>query len=97
MPPDRFWSITPRELRADLDGARRRQDGEIDKIMLLAWQTANLHRADKLPPLQDLLAKSSPAPPPEQGAASLEASIDQLFIALGGNPADLSELRQVSE
>lgn len=75
-----------------MDGARRRADLEMDRLTYLAWQTANLTRAAKLPELRSLLggATKSQAQEPE----ALALSIDQFFLAFGGDPEALKKARE---
>lgn len=55
--PETFWKITPRELKAHLDGASKRLAREHDARAWLAWHTAALPRAKKFPKLSDLQTK----------------------------------------
>lgn len=54
LSPETFWKITPRELKAHLDGASKRMTREHDARAWLAWHTAALPLAKKFPPLKDL-------------------------------------------
>lgn len=75
-----------------MDGARRRADLEMDRLTYLAWQTANLTRAAKLPDLRKLLGSASQ--PKSQEPEALALSIDQLFLAWGGDPEALKKARE---
>jgi hypothetical protein len=45
--PEGFWRITPRELAARLEGARRRFEREQNERSWLAWHIAYLPRTKK--------------------------------------------------
>jgi len=92
LDPESFWHITPREMVARLDGARRRLAAEQDGRAWLAWHVAALSRQSKLPDLASLLARDEPSAP--QTPAEQEVSIDQLFLAWGGDPAELARVRE---
>lgn len=54
--PALFWSLTPREIDNVMTGAGERARIDHNNRAWQAWQTANLTRAEKLPPLADLMA-----------------------------------------
>lgn len=49
-----FWSLTPHETYQRI---RTLSQHERDRLTVLAWQTANLSRAKKLPKLESLIGK----------------------------------------
>ncbi|GAB5431212.1 MAG: hypothetical protein EpisKO_05820 [Epibacterium sp.] len=91
LDPDGFWQITPREMVARLDGARRRLIAEQDGRAWLAWHIAALTRQTKLPDLSGMFTQEKRQEPqtPEQ----VRISVDQLFLAWGGDPAQLAQVR----
>lgn len=92
LDPDSFWRITPREMVARLEGARRRLSGEQNGRAWLAWHVAALSRASKLPDLSDMLEQDQQKRGP-QTVEEQEISLDQLFLAWGGDPAQLAQVR----
>ena len=89
---DSFWQITPREMVARLDGARRRLTSEQDGRAWLAWHVAALSRQTKLPNLGSMFTQEKRQEPqtPEQ----VRISADQLFLAWGGDPEQLAQVRE---
>ncbi|WP_222509202.1 hypothetical protein [Leisingera daeponensis] len=77
---------------ARLEGARRRLSAEQDGRAWLAWHVAALSRAQKLPDLGSMFAQQEKQGP--QTAAEQEISLDQLFLAWGGDPAQLAQVRE---
>lgn len=77
---------------ARLEGARRRLSAEQDGRAWLAWHVAALSRAQKLPDLGGMFSQQKKQEP--QTAAEQEISLDQLFLAWGGDPADLAQVRE---
>jgi len=55
-----FWDLTPRETMAAIEAAAWRMQQEQALTVSLAWHTAALTRAKRLPPLSQLLAKLKP-------------------------------------
>ncbi|WP_211037801.1 hypothetical protein [Leisingera sp. HS039] len=92
MDPESFWHITPREMVARIEGAHRRVSAEQDGRAWLAWTTAALMRQQKLPELSSLMARDEPQAP--QTPAEQEISLDMLFLAWGGDPAELAQMRE---
>ncbi len=92
LEPESFWHITPREMVARLEGARRRLSAEQDGRAWHAWHVAALSRATKLPDLGSMFAQEKPQEP--QTVEQQEISIDQLFLAWGGDPAQLAPVRE---
>lgn len=95
LDPEGFWQITPRELVVRLEGARRRLLSEQDGRAWLAWHVAALSRQSKLPDLASLLQDHSKKPP--QTLQEQEIGLDQLFLAWGGDPAQLADVRKLRE
>ena len=91
LEPEGFWRITPRELVARLEGARRRLTAEQDGRAWHAWHVAALMRQEKLPDLASLLSSTEqkPAQTPDEQVIAL----DELFLAWGGDPKQLAEVR----
>jgi hypothetical protein len=59
QPPDRFWTLTPRQVEAELKAVAAQQRMHRDEIIFAAWHTAYLHRVEKFPKLSDLLKTPS--------------------------------------
>ena len=76
---------------ARLEGARRRLSSEQDGRAWLAWHVAALTRAQKLPELSSMITQQQKQGP--QTAEEQEISLDQLFLAWGGDPAQLAQVR----
>jgi hypothetical protein len=76
---------------ARLEGARRRLSSEQDGRAWLAWHVAALTRAQKLPDLGSMFSHQQKQGP--QSAEEQEISLDQLFLAWGGDPAQLAQVR----
>ena len=55
-----FWDLTPRETMAAIEAATWRVQNEQARMISLAWHTAALTRAKRLPPLAMLLARLKP-------------------------------------
>lgn len=77
---------------ARLEGARRRLSSEQDGRAWLAWHVAALTRAQKLPELSSMLTQQQKQGP--QTAEEIEISVDQLFLAWGGDPDQLAQVRE---
>jgi len=58
-------------------------DARVDEMQALAWQTANLMRARKLPSLKSLLAKKRPAASKRGKEMSLKAYMGTLAKKAG--------------
>jgi hypothetical protein len=76
---------------ARLEGARRRLSSEQDGRAWLAWHVAALTRAQKMPELSSMFEKQNKPGP--QTAGEQEIALDQLFLAWGGDPAQLAQMR----
>lgn len=53
--PQDFWGLTIRLYQIHMQGARARMQREADEGKALAWLTAKLSRADKIPGLDRIL------------------------------------------
>lgn len=95
LDPEGFWRITPRELVVRLEGAHRRLQNEQDGRVWLAWHVAALSRQTKLPDLASLLQDRQQKP--AQTLQDQEIGLDQLFLAWGGDPAQLADVRKLRE
>jgi hypothetical protein len=96
LDPESFWRITPREMVARLEGAQRRLTAEHDGRVWLAWHVAAFSRQEKLPDLDTLLSRSKQKAAP-QSPAEQTVMLDALFLAWGGDPAELSRVRAERE
>jgi hypothetical protein len=76
---------------ARLEGARRRLSSEQDARAWLAWHVAALTRAQKMPELGSMFETQKKQG--AQTAAEQEIALDQLFLAWGGDPAQLAQMR----
>lgn len=92
LDPEGFWRITPREMVARLEGARRRLSAEQDGRAWLAWHVAALSRQTKLPDLSSMFTQQKKQEP--QTTEELRISVDQLFLAWGGDPEQLAQVRE---
>ena len=54
-----FWALTPRETWAAIEAAQKAQAREDERAMMMAWATAALSRAKRMPSLREWL---HPAP-----------------------------------
>lgn len=91
LDPDGFWRITPRELVARLEGARRRLSTEQDGRAWHAWTVAALTRAAKLPDLEAMFSQEKSKGP--QTHDDQEIAFDRLFLSMGGDPKELARQR----
>jgi len=76
---------------ARIEGARRRLAAEQDGRAWLAWHVAALTRAQSLPDLSTLLSRTEK--PKEQTLDEQMSAAEQLFLAFGGDPAELHRVR----
>lgn len=77
---------------ARLEGARRRLSAEQDGRAWHAWHVAALMRQETLPDLGSMFTKQEPQAP--QTVEELAISAEQLFLAWGGDPAQLAQVRE---
>lgn len=82
-------------MAARLEGAHRRLSAEQDGRAWHAWHVAALSRQPKLPDLETMFARKEPAKP--QTDEEVVITIDQLFLAWGGDPAELARVRKDRE
>jgi hypothetical protein len=76
---------------ARMDGARRRLEAEQDGRAWLAWHVAALSRQNTLPELSSLMGRIER--PKLQTQEQQISAADQLFLAFGGDPAELARVR----
>jgi hypothetical protein len=64
VPIERAWQLTPRELQLEANGARLRQERELDRALELgvfvAWHTAAFSRTKRMPHLKAALRRLKP-------------------------------------
>lgn len=70
-----------------------RQNHRRDELAWLAWHTAALTRARKMPKLKDMLSTARTRPRERQSAEVQEAMIKAMFLAYGGDPEELKRLQ----
>lgn len=80
-------------MAARIEGAQRRLANEQDGRAWLAWHIAALSRQKELPEFSEMIARQEKRP--VQSQQEIEITIDQLFLAWGGDPAELAEVRKV--
>ncbi len=54
-----FWRVSPRQINAIVSGANDRLLHQHNELVWLAWHTAALIRAKKMPKLEKLMAKNA--------------------------------------
>lgn len=89
LDPARFWDITMREVEREMRGLQRRREREANERTSLAWHTVALDRTKKLPKLETLMVRASSAPKRKQTQEQILVGMKTLFLAHGGDPADL--------
>ena len=77
-------------MAARMEGARRRLEAEHDASAWHAWHVAALTRAKDLPDLKSILSSK---PQADQTPEQQEVALDQMFLAWGGDPADLARVK----
>lgn len=55
LDPERFWNITPREIKREISAAIHHQVDLKNRNAWLAWHVAVLSKVKKMPKLQDLM------------------------------------------
>lgn len=73
-----FWGLTPRETQMVCDAAAWRMAQAQELALSLAWHTAALSRAKRIPPLQRLLARLRRAAEPEPDIEERRAEFEEL-------------------
>ncbi|WOI54956.1 hypothetical protein [Palleronia sp. LCG004] len=71
--PGTFWGLTPRLYLAHMRGAAQRFEREGRSSAELAWMTATLSRAEKIPPLAKLLRGKPEKMSPDELRVRLKA------------------------
>ncbi|MEY8143016.1 hypothetical protein [Falsihalocynthiibacter sp. CO-5D18] len=89
--PTLFWEMTPREVVRCFDAARDRTRLQYEASLWQAWHAAYLARVKDFPEFSDLLRPRKKEP---QDAAAQTLALNQLFLALGGKPADLEKMKK---
>lgn len=77
-----------RELEREFRGTARIRERETNERIWLAWHIVALDRTEKLPKLETLMIKSG-APKPKLAADQILFAMKSIFLAFGGDPADL--------
>lgn len=80
--PAAFWSLTPRLYLVQMRGAGERLKREHEGRAWLAWHSAALDRAKKLPALRRFVTGRA-ARPQRQSRETLQAMCDALAAAWG--------------
>lgn len=88
LDPARFWDITMREVDREFRAATRMREREANERMWLAWHIVALDRTDRLPKLDTLITKAN-APRRRQTGEELLFAMKSIFLAFGGDPAEL--------
>lgn len=86
--PARFWEITMLEADREMRGAAKIREREINERLWLAWHIVALDRTDRLPKLESLLIKPD-APKQRQTGEEMFIAMKSIFLAHGGDPAEL--------
>lgn len=93
LDPGRFWHLTPKEVAREMAAVIKRLSREQNERAWLAWHIAALGRVKKLPKLKDLMtAKATPKPSKPQSPDVQLAMMKSMFLAFGGDPADLEKV-----
>lgn len=88
--PARFWEVTVKEIDREMGGAMKARDREANERMWLAWHIVALDRTKKLPKLETLLIKPRAAGRPRrQTPEQMVVAMKAIFLAFGGDPAEL--------
>lgn len=78
-------------MAARIDGAHRRLSNEQDGRAWHAWHVAALTRVEKMPALETMFTKQKAQV--EQSGEEQTIMLDHLFLAWGGDPAQLADVR----
>ena len=62
LDPDRFWTLTPRQVQAELSAAVVRRRDHQNELLWAAWHMAAFYRMEKLPDLKKLMGEQAQAP-----------------------------------
>lgn len=82
LPPDRFWTLTPRLYMVEMRGAADRLDRQRRERIEEVWLGAKLQRAKDIPSLNKLL----PPPPGKSRKMSrdeMQAMFDAMAASMG--------------
>jgi hypothetical protein len=89
LDPETFWSLTPREVTARIEGATRALARDQSNLAWLAWHSAALSRAKKLPALEKLLPKQKRRRSRPQSADEQLRLVKLMHVWFGGDPKDI--------
>lgn len=78
-----------READREFRGVQRVREREANERMSLAWHIVGLDRTKKLPKLETLMIRKAPASRRKQTPEQILVGMKTLFLAHGGDPADL--------
>lgn len=78
-----------REVEREFRGIAKMRERETNERMWLAWHIVGLDRTEKLPKLESLLIKTE-APRPRQNGEQMLVAMKSIFLAFGGDPAELN-------
>jgi hypothetical protein len=82
LPPDRFWTLTPRLFDIEMRGAANRIERERNDGIANAWLGATLARAKRIPSLQKLISPKSRRARP-QSTIEKQAMFDAMAASWG--------------
>ena len=77
-----------REAEREFRATAKIREREANERLWLAWHIVALDRTEKLPKLETLMIKSS-APKRQQSSDEMLAIMKAMFLAFGGDPAEL--------
>jgi hypothetical protein len=83
-----FFRSTPRLLSLLVEGKRRAADADHHNRAWLAWTTAALGRAKKMPPLKDLVGTKAKAKKPTVMSADQMLTMARMWSAVAGPPTE---------
>lgn len=88
LPPDSFWTQTPRRLIAIFRARAKALQLQHDQRAWLAWHTAVLGRVEKIPPLSSLTAEAMAKPTAPQSLGELRSRLAAVFGHSGAQPEE---------
>lgn len=77
-----------REAEREFRGTAKIREREANERLWLAWHIVALDRTEKLPKLETLMIRSD-APKQKQSGEQMLAMMKAMFLAFGGDPAEL--------
>lgn len=78
-----------REVDREMRGASRRLERENNERMSLAWHIVAIDRSKKLPKLETLMRNNGGKPRRPQTEEEKLFAMKSIFLAFGGDPAEL--------